>query len=193
MNVKSSSILTMSEIAQVVTDLKQKRRYFNNRQNLTIFRLATCCGLRVSEIADLVLSDIDVESARPQIVVRCGKGGKRRVVPLHWDGRTLADLTSWLAERRKANAGPMDHLVVTNTGKRIDRSNLRKRFVRMTSILNRPLTIHDGRHTFVSLSLAGGRSLAEVRDAAGHSNVTITNVYLHAVADDGSIGNLFAV
>jgi integrase len=62
----------------------------------------------------------------------------------------------------------------------------------------RTLTIHHGRHTFISHALAGGghrapaRSLAEVRDAAGHSNVSVTSAYLHvAVDDDGRPGNLF--
>ncbi len=55
------------------------------------------------------------------------------------------------------------------------------------------LTIHHGRHTFLSHALAGGRTLAEVRDAAGHSNITITSGYLHvAVDDDEALGNLFA-
>ena len=53
--------------------------------------------------------------------------------------------------------------------------------------------IHHGRHTFVSHALAGGRTLAEVRDAAGHCNVSITSIYLHlAVDDEGQVGNLFA-
>lgn len=54
------------------------------------------------------------------------------------------------------------------------------------------LTIHHGRHTFVSHALAGGRTLAEVRDAAGHSNVSVTSAYLHiAVDDDANPGRLF--
>jgi site-specific recombinase XerD len=55
------------------------------------------------------------------------------------------------------------------------------------------LTIHHGRHTFISHALAGGRTLAEVRDAAGHANVSFTSTYLHVVVDDeGTIGDLFA-
>ena len=54
------------------------------------------------------------------------------------------------------------------------------------------MTIHHGRHTFISHALAGGRTLAEVRDSAGHSNVGITSLYLHvAVEDDGAVGDLF--
>lgn len=57
----------------------------------------------------------------------------------------------------------------------------------------RTLTIHHGRHTFISHALAGGRTLAEVRAAAGHANVAITSVYLHVVVDDeNAIGTLFA-
>jgi integrase len=46
------------------------------------------------------------------------------------------------------------------------------------------LTIHHGRHTFISHALAGGRTLAEVRDAAGHAIVSITSGYLHVAVDD---------
>jgi site-specific recombinase XerC len=54
------------------------------------------------------------------------------------------------------------------------------------------ISIHCGRHSFCSHALAGGRSLTEVRDAAGHANVSTTSIYLHAVCDDNdAIGNLF--
>jgi integrase len=54
------------------------------------------------------------------------------------------------------------------------------------------LTIHHGRHTYISHALAGGRTLAEVRDAAGHCNVSITSGYLHVAVDDEKVtGSLF--
>ncbi len=53
------------------------------------------------------------------------------------------------------------------------------------------LTIHHGRHTFISHALAGHRTLAEVRDAAGHANVSITSGYLHVAVDDDRVGELF--
>ncbi len=53
---------------------------------------------------------------------------------------------------------------------------------------------HHGRPTFISLALAGGRTLAEVRDAAGHTNVAITSCYLHvAIDDEAAVGQLFKV
>jgi site-specific recombinase XerD len=55
------------------------------------------------------------------------------------------------------------------------------------------LTIHHGRHTFISHALAGGKSLAEVRDAAGHANVSITSAYLHVAVEDEGVGELFGI
>jgi site-specific recombinase XerD len=54
------------------------------------------------------------------------------------------------------------------------------------------LTIHSGRHSFVSHALQGGRSILEVRGAAGHSSLSTTSIYAHLVdTDDGKVGNLF--
>ena len=81
-------------------------------------------------------------------------------------------------------------------GRQLTRQGLRFRFRTACKSLGperaRQVTIHHGRHTFISHALAGGRTLAEVRDAAGHSSVTTTSVYLHvAVDDNGAVGHLF--
>jgi integrase len=75
------------------------------------------------------------------------------------------------------------------------RHTLRKRFRTACKVLGterlKTLTIHHGRHTFISHALAGGRTLAEVRDSAGHSNVSITSIYLHVAVEEEGMGNLF--
>jgi len=81
-------------------------------------------------------------------------------------------------------------------GEGLQRHAVRRRFLSACWVLGparvRTLTIHHGRHTFISHALAGGRSLAEVRAAAGHANVAITSAYLHVVVDDEEVvGNLF--
>jgi len=48
------------------------------------------------------------------------------------------------------------------------------------------LSVHDGRHTFVSVALDGSRTLAEVRDAAGHTKISTTSCYLHVTVDKAS-------
>jgi integrase len=76
------------------------------------------------------------------------------------------------------------------------RHPLRKRFRTACRVLGaerlESLTIHQGRHIFISHALSGGRTLVEVRDAAGHANVNITSSYLHVAADDNDVVSLFA-
>ncbi len=188
--IDAGKILTRRELALVLDDLAHKAdRFANARLNRVICRLACCCGLRVSEISALQLSDVRLESSRPHLRLRVGttKGGKARRVPLWWDAGTLADLTAWKTERLRCGAPDNGPFV---------RHNLRRRFRTACKALGlerlRMLTIHHGRHTFISHALAGGRSLAEVRDAAGHCNVSITSCYLHIVVDeDDCVGNLF--
>jgi integrase len=89
-------------VAAVLADLRRKApRSRNTRLNLVLFRLAACCGLRASEIAQLQIGDVRVELARPHIRIRRGaaKGGRPRMVPLWWDGGTLSDLAAWKANR----------------------------------------------------------------------------------------------
>jgi integrase len=197
-----TKILTRRELQAVLADLKRKAaRSKNTRLNLVIFRLAACCGLRASEIAQLHMADLRVEMPRPHIRIRVGasKGGRSRRVPLWWDGGTLADLAAWRAARLATGAkGDQPFVASLQAGREaivFSRHTLRKRFRTACRMLGaerlRALTIHHGRHTFISHALAGGRTLAEVRDAAGHSNVSITSGYLHVAVDDQDVGALF--
>jgi integrase len=65
-NLGATSILTRSELAAVLADLKV-RRSMNARRNLVVLRLICCCGLRVSEIAQLCLDDVVIDSPRPHL------------------------------------------------------------------------------------------------------------------------------
>ncbi len=99
-------ILTRCEIARVIDDLKRRRRSVNTRQNLIVFRLSACCGLRVSEISGLRLCDVQIASPYPQILVpeSPAKRWRPRTVPLWWDRETLADIEAWKRERIGAGA-----------------------------------------------------------------------------------------
>jgi integrase/recombinase XerD len=200
--VDPTKILTRRELAAVLGDLARKApRSRNTLFNLILVRLSCCCGLRVSEIAGLRISDVRVEPSRPHIRIRRGasKGGRPRMVPLWWDAGTLADLKRWKDERIRHGANPDDCFVGSlqekRCGTRLSRHTLRKRFRTACKMLGRErmetLTIHHGRHTFISHALAGHRTLAEVRDAAGHANVSITSAYLHVAVDDDAVGDLF--
>ena len=204
-NLDPTKILMRHELAAVLGDLNGRgARSGQARLNRAILRLACCCGLRVSEIGGLRLADVCLAGPRPHIRIRASiaKGGRSRRVPLWWDAGTLADLVAWRAERVAQGARDADPFICSvqahRRGLPLQRHALRRRFLTACKTLGRErlhmLTIHHGRHTFISHALAGGRSLAEVRDAAGHSSVLVTSAYLHvAVEDEGAVGSLFGV
>ena len=214
--VDASKILTRAEITTVLADLNRRsERSVNSRMNLIIFRLATCCGLRSSEISGLKLIDVRSGIEKPYLYLpkTITKGKKTRQVPLWWDSGTLKDLSIWKAERRQQGANQDDYFVCALSkpafGKQLSKFNLRRRFQVACRALgkdrlfigqdqtktgreyNKQLTIHHGRHSFCSHALAGGRTLAEVRDAAGHSDISTTSVYMHVVRDGDEPGDIF--
>ncbi len=93
-NADPTKILFRSEITAILRDLQRKgKRSPSTRLNLIVFRLATCCGLRASEIANLRIGDVRVETSRPHIRIRVGaaKGG--------WHKRFRTACRSFGAER----------------------------------------------------------------------------------------------
>lgn len=198
-----TKILTRRELARVLADAARRaKRSGNARRNRVIVRLACCVGLRVSEIAGLEVQDLATAGPRPHVRVRAAvaKGKKPRIVPLWWDAGTLADLAAWKAERLAAGAGPAEPLVCSlqrhRRGLRLQRAAVRRRFLQACKTLGAErvatLTIHHGRHTFISHALAGGRTLAEVKAAAGHANLAVTSGYVHiAVDEEEGLGDLF--
>lgn len=197
--IDRTRVLTMVEIQRVVAELRRlSRRSWLSYRKLALFRLACCCGLRVGELTQLRLGDVVLGGMRPHLVIRSGitkadsRGRRRgRSVPLWWDGGTLADLTGWCALRSRDGGGD-DLVICTRSGGRVDIVAARRAFISACRGLGRPVTVHDGRHSFASHALAAGRSLVEVRDALGHRNLGTTSIYAHLVDNlDEPVGELF--
>jgi len=196
--VTADKVLSRDEILTVITDLKRKSlRSDQTKANLILFRLSTCCGLRVSELTGLTLDNVRVASKRPSLYVPAtvAKNGRARTVPLTFDQGTLDDLVSWKAHRESQGANGGSLFLCTRGGGQIDRRNARKRFKAACRVLGKErvetLTIHHGRHSFISHALHSGRNVVAVRDAAGHSSLAVTSIYAHVVTDDETVGNLF--
>jgi len=210
----NTRILELSEIRRVLEDLDLRRAHNCTRWgrhawcNLIIFRLSCCCGLRSKEIRHIRLDDMLIDGSRPVIRIRKevtkGENGKRksRVVPLWWDQGTLDDIADWVVWRRATV--PHDSQVVradwsspTNEAARsriMPRMKLWKRWRSAIRVLGEDrasqLGVHAGRHSFCTHALQAGRSLMEVRDAAGHTNISTTQIYLHAL-ETGNVPDLF--
>lgn len=186
-NISPSKVLTQTEIDAVLADLTPKAR--KNRQaqvKLMFFRLSVFCGLRVSEICQLNISDFRLDRERPVIQVRAeiAKGHKAREVPIYSQA-TLDDCRAWKSLRLAQGAGQDDAFLVSQSadakGKRFSRQGARIRFQAACIALGREraksLTIHDGRHTCASMALAKQLPITRVRDMLGHSSISVTNIY----------------
>jgi len=190
--MNSTKILSREEIAAVLADLDfRAKRSDNARKNRIIFRLSCCCGLRRMEICGLNLDDVIVHGSRPCISIRKentkGVEGRRRArtVPLWWDEGTLRDIAAWKELLLPLTVGSF---LASGTGARFIPEMVSKRWQTAIKVLGpervRQLSIHSGRHSFCSHALAGGRSLTEVREAAGHRDISTTGIYLHMLDND---------
>lgn len=177
-------------------------------QQLIVFRLSCCCGLRRMEICNLRLRDLDLHSVRPHILIRSEATkssvhgpGKRRRVPLWWDNATLEDLRDYEAYLETRN-GPMEDpgnpYVCHNSRQSIASEALHKKTIQYrwnaaVKILpkQRRLSIHCGRHSFCTHSLVSGRTVVEVQHAAGHRDIGTTQIYLHALESGRELPDVF--
>lgn len=139
-----------------------------------VLSLIYSCGLRLSELMNLQISDID--SDRMQVHIRQGKGRKDRYVPL--SQKVLPLLRAyWLKYK------PQVYLFNSSPGKKISSFEIRTMFrdaVLLARIL-KPCTLHTLRHSYATHLLEQGENILRIRDLLGHENITTTMIYLHLV------------
>ncbi len=143
-----------------------------------ILELLYATGLRVSELCDLHVGDVNTEVG----YLRCmGKGRKERIVPV---GRTAIEAVHEYMVRLRPNIvgrQSCDHLFLSRTGRRIDRENCWRLVVKyaVRAGLSKLLSPHTLRHSFATHLLQGGADLRVVQELLGHSNVATTQIYTH--------------
>jgi integrase/recombinase XerD len=136
-------------------------------------------GMRVSEVAQVTLDDLDLEAG----VVRClGKGSKERVMPLY--AEAVNAVRAYLDRGRPALAGSHTQertLFLNPRGEELTRQGLWliiKGYARELGLEDR-VTPHTLRHSFATHMLNGGAGLREVQRLLGHANISTTQVYTH--------------
>ncbi|MBS1791300.1 MAG: site-specific tyrosine recombinase XerD [Acidobacteria bacterium] len=137
-------------------------------------------GFRVSELVNLKLSDIDLDSG----VLTCfGKGSKQRKVPL---GRSAISFLNryFPARLRLLNGKLSDLLFIELNGRRITRQKFWKLIKRYGDSANIAyITPHLLRHSFATVLLANGADLRSVQLMLGHSDISTTQIYTHVTND----------
>jgi integrase/recombinase XerD len=135
-------------------------------------------GLRVSELVELPLKDVDLELG----LVRClGKGSKERLIPLGPVARSY--IMRYLDEARPtfARAGDDGCMFLTNRGCHLRRwtfGALVSGYARQAGI-TRPVSPHVLRHSFATHLLDGGADLRAIQEMLGHAWITTTQIYTH--------------
>lgn len=128
-------------------------------------------GLRASELVSLDIEDLDFDEGT--LFVRCGKGAKQRVIPLH--AEAAACLETHLDGQR---SGPV---FLSNRRKRISYDRIHSRSVEIgrEAKLRKRLHPHVFRHSFAVALLDADTDLETIRDLMGHESIETTSIYLH--------------
>lgn len=151
-------------------------------RDTAILELMYATGLRVSEVKDLKVRNVNMEAG----FIRClGKGGKERIVPLG----SVAEkaLRKYLEKsRKKISADPgEDHLFLSRLGKRISRQSLWKMIRKYACVagIRKHISPHTLRHSFATHLLEGGAELRGVQEMLGHADISTTQIYTHINRD----------
>lgn len=158
-------VLNRSEIESILNQT-------DNLKHKTILGLAYAAGLRVSEVVNLRVQDVDCDAK--VIVVRQGKGKKDRITVL--SERLIDDVHSLIANKPGTTyvfESERGGKLTIETAQRIFYQCLRKSGVR------KPATFHSLRHSFATHLLENGVDVRYVQELLGHQNIRTTQIYTH--------------
>lgn len=149
-----------------------------NKEEKLIVELLYGCGLRVSELVNLKLNNIDVNSK----YIQCyGKGSKERVVP--FGKKAKEALISYLKYRdsviMKNSLPELKILFIKDNGKRLTRQDVYNFIRKQGEKIHKHITPHTLRHSFATHLLENGADLRVVQELLGHSDVSTTQLYTH--------------
>jgi integrase/recombinase XerC len=149
--------------------LRRVERYGSQRDQGAI-KLLLNTGLRVSELTDLLWSDAEISDRKGELVVRSGKGSKRRVVPLNKDARGALLILGY-----EENHGLDKPVIIGQRGK-MTRRGIQSLLEKYQGDLD-DFSCHNLRHTFCKNLVDAGVSLEKIAALAGHDSLETTRRY----------------
>ncbi len=152
-------------------------------RNRAIIEVLFSCGLRVSELVNMKLSNIFREDMYVRIT---GKGNKERLVPI--SEKALQELDLWFAVRRNMNIKPgeEDYVFLNRRGAHLTRTMILimiKRQAKEAGI-TKTISPHTLRHSFATELLKGGADLRFIQALLGHEYIGTTEIYTHIDISD---------
>ena len=170
-------ILSLEEIDALINAIDMSKG--EGQRNRAIIETLYSCGLRVSELCNLLISDLYLEQGFIKVT---GKGRKQRLVPI--SERAVSELQAWFADRNQIDIkkGEEDYVFVSLTrGKHLTRVMIFyviKQLITVTGI-KKQVSPHTFRHSFATHLLEGGANLRAIQAMLGHESIATTEIYTH--------------
>ena len=175
---KLPEFLTIDEIDLLIQSIDRSKK--EGERNLAMLEVLYGCGLRVSELIDLKISEIYWKEGFIRII---GKGNKERLVPL---GKIASKhLKIYIQEvrvhQKNIKEEFIDHVFINKNGTKLSRVMIFKiiKFLKQKSGINKNISPHTLRHSFATHLVEGGADLRAVQEMLGHQSITTTEIYTH--------------
>lgn len=173
---KLPEVLTVAEIDTIISTVDLSKP--EGQRNRAILETLYSCGLRVSELCTLKLSDLYFEEGFIKVT---GKGNKQRLVPI--SPRAIKEIRYWLEDRKrwKIKPGFEDYVFLARWGNGISRImifHLIKELAEQAGI-TKNISPHTFRHSFATHLLEGGANLRAIQCMLGHESIATTEIYTH--------------
>jgi len=174
---KLPEVLSIEEIDQLIAAIDLSKN--EGHRNKAILETLYCCGLRVSELCDLKLSQLFINEGFMRVI---GKGNKERLVPLA--ASVLNELTFYYSSMRnnmEIERGHEDFVFLNRRGKQLTRImifTIVKDLAEKAGI-RKNISPHTFRHSFATHLLEGGANLRAIQDLLGHESILTTEIYTH--------------
>ena len=179
--LKLPDTLSLIEIDKLIAaiDLSNKQ----GERNRAIIETLYSCGLRVSELTNLKLSNIYFNEGYIKVI---GKGDKERLAPI--GGKALKYLTNYINEVRNHQTikkGQEDFVFLNNRGAGLTRVMIFLIIQKLAEKigLKKKISPHTFRHSFATHLIEGGADLRAVQEMLGHESITTTEIYTHLDKD----------
>ena len=172
---KLPKFLTIEEVDKLLNlNPTNALEYRNSAMLETLY----ACGLRVSELTDLKLNNIDFNEC---IIRVMGKGSKERIVPMN--DMAINSLKTYINEYRNflLRGKDSDYVFINNLGGHITRQGFFKILKKVCDEngIDKSVSPHTLRHSFATHLLNNGADLRVIQELLGHSNLTTTQIYSH--------------
>lgn len=174
---KLPEFLSIDEVNKLVLEIDRSKK--EGERNLAILEVLYGCGLRVSELIELKLSEIYWKEGFIRII---GKGNKERLVPLgKIASKHLKIYISEVRVHQNINEEFNDHVFINKNGNKISRIMIFKIIKSLTAKagIKKNISPHTLRHSFATHLVEGGADLRAVQEMLGHQSITTTEIYTH--------------